>query len=100
MPAEISKEQVAHVAFLSRLAVTDEEINIYAGQLSKILEHVSDIEALDLEDVQPMAHPIPLENVYGEDVPEESLLPESFLSMAPHAEESMFYVPRIIGEAP
>jgi aspartyl-tRNA(Asn)/glutamyl-tRNA(Gln) amidotransferase subunit C len=100
MPAEISKEQVAHVAFLSRLAVTDQEIDMYAGQLSKILEHVSDIEALDLEDVAPMAHPIPLENVFGEDEPQESLPPESFLSMAPHAEDAMFYVPRIIGEAP
>ncbi|MFP5325978.1 MAG: Asp-tRNA(Asn)/Glu-tRNA(Gln) amidotransferase subunit GatC, partial [Acidimicrobiia bacterium] len=63
MPERISREQVAHVAHLARLALTDEEIDLFTGQLAAVLEHAEEAEALDTEGVPPTAHPLPLENV-------------------------------------
>jgi aspartyl-tRNA(Asn)/glutamyl-tRNA(Gln) amidotransferase subunit C len=100
MSGRISPADVAHVARLARLALTTEELERFAGQLGAVLDHAADIAALDLGEVPPTAHPLPLTNVFREDVPVPSLDREEVLAQAPAAEDGRFRVPRILGEAP
>ena len=69
----IDREQVLHVARLARLELADEEVDRMARELSGILDHVDNISALDLEDVEPTSHVVALENVFRADEPEPSL---------------------------
>ena len=100
MPERISREQVAHVAHLARLALTDEEIDLFTGQLAAVLEHAEDVEALDTEGVPPTAHPLPLKNVLRVDEARPGVDRKEVLAMAPSAEDDRFRVPRILGEEP
>ena len=94
----ISKEQVSHVARLARLAFTDEELDRFTEQLSKILDHAAQVSDLATEDVPPTAHPLPLHNIFRADVVEPGLSREKALSTAPEEEDGRFKVPRIIEE--
>ncbi|HWS31313.1 MAG TPA: Asp-tRNA(Asn)/Glu-tRNA(Gln) amidotransferase subunit GatC [Actinoplanes sp.] len=96
--AAISREEVAHLARLSRLAVTDEELDRFAGQLDVILQSVARVGEVAADDIPPTSHSVPLTNVYREDVPTESLTQDAALSGAPDAYESRFRVPRILDE--
>ena len=100
MADPITPADVQHVARLSRLALTDDEVGHLARELRGILGHVADIEALDLGDVEPTAHPLPLENVFRVDDVRPSLDRAEVLAQAPAAEDHRFRVPRILGEAP
>ena len=100
MSAALRREDVAHVAKLARLTLSDAELDRFTEQLGQILEHANDIAALKLNDVVPTAHPFGLINVVREDVIEPSLPREELLAMAPDAEDGRFAVPRIMGEAP
>ncbi|HTV11801.1 MAG TPA: Asp-tRNA(Asn)/Glu-tRNA(Gln) amidotransferase subunit GatC [Acidimicrobiales bacterium] len=100
MPKPISRADVAHVARLARLALTEEELERYTVQLASVLEHAADIEALDIADVPPTAHPLPLSNVMRDDVPGPSLDRDEVLSQAPEVESGRFRIPRILSEAP
>ncbi len=100
MAQRITTADVAHVARLARLAVTDEEMERFTGQLAAVLDHAADIEALDLGGVPPTAHPLPLANVLREDVARPGLPREEALAAAPAVEDDRFRVPRILGEAP
>ena len=100
MAEPISRADVAHVAKLARLELTDDELEMFTGQLAAVLDHAADIEALDTEGVPPTAHPLPIENVFRDDVAIPSLDRDEVLAMAPEAEEGRFRVPRILGEAP
>lgn len=96
----ITTEEVAHVAQLARLKLTDEELERFTGQLAAVLEHARDVEALDTEGVPPTAHPLPLRNVLREDRARDSLDRAEVLAAAPSVEADRFRVPRILGEAP
>jgi aspartyl-tRNA(Asn)/glutamyl-tRNA(Gln) amidotransferase subunit C len=98
--ALISREDVAHVARLARLDVTEDELDRFAEQLGAVLEHAADLAALDTVGVPATAHPYPLANVLRDDVVALSLDREEVLAMAPAAEDGRFRVPRILGEAP
>lgn len=100
MADPISPADVQHVAKLSRLALTDDEVEHLARELAGILGHAADIEALDLDDVPPTAHPLPFENVFRADDVRPSLDRAEVLAQAPAAEDHRFRVPRILGEAP
>ena len=100
MAQPISRDDAAHVARLARLDLTDDELERFTGQLGAVLEHAADIAALDIADVPPTAHPLPLVNVLREDVPVPSLDRDEVLAQAPAAEDGRFKVPRILGEAP
>jgi aspartyl-tRNA(Asn)/glutamyl-tRNA(Gln) amidotransferase subunit C len=89
----IDREQVLHVAKLARLKLTEEEVERMSGELSAILEHVDNINELDLEGVEPTAHVVPLENVLRADEPRPSLPRERALEGAPDADETGFRVP-------
>jgi aspartyl-tRNA(Asn)/glutamyl-tRNA(Gln) amidotransferase subunit C len=100
MPGRISPADVAHVATLARLDLTDEERERFAEQLGAVLDHAADVEALDTEGVPPTAHPLPLRNVLREDTRRPSLDRDEVLAQAPAAEQDRFRVPSILGEAP
>jgi aspartyl-tRNA(Asn)/glutamyl-tRNA(Gln) amidotransferase subunit C len=93
----ISVEIVTKVARLARLDLTAEEIDRTTAQLSGMLEHFADIDALQLDDVEPMAQPYPLDNVFRDDVIVAGLDRDEVLAAAPDAEDGRFRVPPIIG---
>ncbi|WP_020661883.1 Asp-tRNA(Asn)/Glu-tRNA(Gln) amidotransferase subunit GatC [Amycolatopsis benzoatilytica] len=94
----ISRDEVAHLAKLARLAVTDDELDVFAGQLDQILDSVAKVSQVAADDVPPTSHAVPLTNVFREDVVRPSLAQEEALAAAPAAEEGRFRVPRILGE--
>ena len=100
MSSRITTEDVAHVARLARLELTEDELEQFTGQLAKVLDHARDVESLDTAGVAPTAHPLPLSNVLREDVIETSLDRAEVLAAAPSVEADQFRVPRILGEAP
>ena len=98
MSERLSSEVVAHVAQLARLDLTDEELALYTGQLAAVLEHAADVEALELDDVPPTLHPLPLVNVLRDDDPRPGIDRDEVMAMAPDAEGGRFRVPRIMSE--
>jgi len=100
MSQPLSPEVVAHVAQLARLDLTDDELALYTSQLAAVLEHAADVEALELDDVPPTHHPLPIVNVLRDDDPRPGLDRDEVLAMAPDAEEGRFRVPRIMTENP
>ncbi|MGA7834158.1 MAG: Asp-tRNA(Asn)/Glu-tRNA(Gln) amidotransferase subunit GatC [Acidimicrobiales bacterium] len=100
MTAPLGRDDVAKVAKLARLRLSEAELDVFTAQLSQILEHANDIAALELADVVATAHPFGLINVVRDDVLVPCLPVEDVLAMAPDAEDGRFAVPRIMGEAP
>jgi len=100
MGSPLSREDVAHVARLARLDLTEDELVRFTDQLGAVLEHAADVASLDTEGVPPTAHPLDLVNVLREDRPVPSLDRDEVLAMAPAAEGGRFRVPKILGEAP
>ena len=97
MSERISAAVVEKVARLARLALTPEEIERTTAQLAGMLEHFADIDALQLDEVEPMAQPYPLENVFRDDLIAPGLDRDEVLAAAPAAEDGRFRVPPIIG---
>lgn len=95
----ITREEVAHLAKLARLALTPEELDHYAAQLDVILGAVARVSEVATADVPATSHPIPLQNVYREDVRGATLTAEAALSQAPAVEDERFRVPRILDES-
>lgn len=95
----ITAEDVANVASLARLTLTDDEVQTFTGQLQSILDHAADVEALDLAEVPPTSHPYPLFNVMRPDVVVDGVDRDEVLAQAPAAEDGMFRVPPVLGEA-
>jgi aspartyl-tRNA(Asn)/glutamyl-tRNA(Gln) amidotransferase subunit C len=91
----ISRDEVVHVARLARLALTEEELDRFAGQLDAILEAVGKVSELDLSGVEATLHPLALSNVWAEDEdePAPSLPVEDALANAPDREDDLFRVP-------
>jgi len=98
MSERLSSEVVARVAQLARLALSEEELSLYTGQLAAVIEHAADVEALELDDVPPTLHPLPLVNVLRDDEPRPGLDREEVLAMAPDPDGGRFRVPRIMSE--
>jgi aspartyl-tRNA(Asn)/glutamyl-tRNA(Gln) amidotransferase subunit C len=92
----ISRQDVEHVARLSRLALSEAEIERMREQLAAILAHIDTLRALDTEQVEPTSHAVPMENVMREDEPWSSLPQEAMLANAPDRSTDFFRVPRII----
>jgi aspartyl-tRNA(Asn)/glutamyl-tRNA(Gln) amidotransferase subunit C len=92
---EISRDQVLHVAKLARLALTEEEIERFGGQLSAILEAVGKVSELDLEGVPATSHPLDLVNMLAEDEPAPCLSRQEALANAPDTDGGFFAVPPV-----
>lgn len=96
--SKISREDVANLARLARIEMTDSELDHLATELSVILDAVARVQEVASKDVPPTSHPLPITNVFREDSNRDSLTPEEALSGAPAQEEQRFKVPRILGE--
>ena len=96
----ITRDDVAHVADLARLTLSDAELDRFTDQLAAVLEHARDVEALDTAGVPPTAHPLPLRNVLRDDEVRPSLDRDEVLAAAPAVEGGRFAVPPVLGEAP
>ncbi|MBM7805560.1 aspartyl-tRNA(Asn)/glutamyl-tRNA(Gln) amidotransferase subunit C [Geodermatophilus bullaregiensis] len=94
----LDRQDIAHLARLARLAVTDEELDRFAGQLGAVLDAVAQVQRADVDDVAPTTHAVPLTNVVRPDVTRPSLPRDVVLAGAPAAEDDRFRVPRILGE--
>lgn len=97
MPS-LTRDEVAHLARLARLELTDEELEHLGGQLDVILGAVARVGEVATEDVPPTSHPLPLANVMRPDEVRPGLTQEQALSGAPAAEDGRFRVPRILDE--
>ena len=93
----ISPAQVRHVARLSRLALSEDELARFGAQLESILGYVAKIDQVDVTGVEPMAHAADLKNVLREDVVERVLPTEEVLQNAPETDGPFFKVPKVIG---
>ncbi len=100
MSDRITRDEVIHVARLARLELSDDEIDEFTRQLGDILEHAADVEALDVGDIPPTAHPLPLRNVTRPDVLVDTIDRDELLAQAPAAEDGRFKVPPVLGEEP
>ena len=100
MAPRITSGEVAHVARLARLQLSEEELERFTQQLGAVLDHAKDVEALDLAGVPPTAHPLPIVNVLRPDHVTPCLDRDEVLAQAPDVEDDRFRVPRILGEAP
>ena len=96
--AAISRADVAHLAGLARISMTDAELDAMAGQLDAILHAVGRVQEVAAADIPPTSHAVPLTNVLRADERVPSLAPEDALAAAPEAEEQRFRVPRILDE--
>jgi aspartyl-tRNA(Asn)/glutamyl-tRNA(Gln) amidotransferase subunit C len=96
MPEEMVKIDVAYVAQLARMELSEAEQAAFAGQLGQILAYVAKLKELDVSGVEPMAHAMPLSNVFRADEPRPSIDREQVLRNAPETARDLFIVPRIV----
>jgi aspartyl-tRNA(Asn)/glutamyl-tRNA(Gln) amidotransferase subunit C len=95
---DLTRDEVAHLADLARIDLDDEELDRLAPQLTVILDSIASIRAAASDDVPATSHPLPLTNVFREDVAVPCLTAEESLSGAPAVEQQRFSVPRILGD--
>lgn len=96
--SQISRDEVAHLAKLARLALTDAELDGFAGQLDAILAHVSSIAAVDVTGVKPTGNPLTDVNVTRADQITPGLTQHQALAAAPKVVDNRFAVPQILGD--
>lgn len=94
----ITRDEVAHLARLSRLALPPEELDTLATQLDVIISAVAEVQRVAQGDIPPTSHALPLTNVFRPDEARPGLNPEEALDQAPAVEDDRFRVPRILGE--
>ncbi|WP_114855303.1 Asp-tRNA(Asn)/Glu-tRNA(Gln) amidotransferase subunit GatC [Brachybacterium sp. YJGR34] len=97
MPS-IGRDDVARLADLARIQLTDEEIDRFAGEFDSIMDAVASVSEVATEDVPATSHPIAMTNVFREDVVTTTLSQEQALAGAPEASGGRFAVPQILGE--
>lgn len=90
------KKQLKKMAHLARLNLTPQEEELYAKQLQSILDYFAKLQELDTSEVEPMAHVLPLSNIWREDEPKDSICQEDTFLNAPEVEDFAFKIPRIL----
>ena len=94
----ISRDEVANLARLARITMSDAELEHLAGEMDVILGAVARVQEVAGADVLPTSHPLAVNNVTREDLVLPSLTPAEALSGAPASDEGRFKVPQILGE--
>jgi aspartyl-tRNA(Asn)/glutamyl-tRNA(Gln) amidotransferase subunit C len=95
----IDRETVEHVAKLARLGLTEEEVDVFASQLSVILENIAKLQDVDVTGVSPTAHASRLSNIMRPDIPEPSYPPEVLLANAPEQQDNCLKVRAVLEES-
>ncbi len=98
MAHQLSESEVRHVAKLSRLELSDEQISHFTTQLAAVLDHISKLNELDVEGVEPMAHALDTANVTRPDDPAPCLPVDAVLANAPEQSPPFFQVPKVLGD--
>ena len=98
MDKRIDAQLVRHIGKLSRIELTEEEVQTFSGQLEAILEYFGKLRELDTSAVEPMAHAVEIHNVLADDAPRQGLTPEQALANAPQRDGDYFRVPKVIEE--
>ena len=98
MPQKIDGDAVRHIGKLSRIELTDEEVQTFPAQLTDVLQYFDKLQELDTENVTPMVHPIELNNILAPDTLQASLTPDEALKNAPQREGDFFKVTKVLGE--
>ena len=98
MAGNIDEAAVRHISHLARLNPTDEEVQLFSGQLSAILEYMDQLNEVDTTGVPPTAHALPVHNVFREDEPGVTLDPDQALSNAPQRDGDVFAVPKVLDQ--
>lgn len=93
---ELSREEVRRIAELAKLSLSDEEVDLYAGQLSSILGYFRKLQEIDTSHIAPTASVLPLNNVFRQDIPEPALPPEQVIANAVSARDNQFLVSNIL----
>ena len=93
---QVTRDDVAHVAMLAHLDLSEEEILRLQRELNRILEHFEELQELDTDSVEPMSHAVPMVNVFREDGVKDSLPIEAVIQNAPDGADGFFRVPRIV----
>lgn len=96
--AQISRDDVAHLARLAHIEMSETELETMAGELAVIVDSIASISQVAGDDVPATSHPLPLSNVFREDIVGETLTQEQALSGAPDEEDGRFKVPAILDE--
>ena len=94
----LTRDDVVHLAQLSRLDLTEAELDTYVGQLEVILESVATVSEVAAADIEPTSHAVPLTNVFRDDEPRPGLTQQQALDQAPAAQDGRFRVPQILGD--
>lgn len=98
MADQLTETEVRHVAKLARLKVSDQEVKTFTVQLGAILEYVAQLQQLDTTDVEPLAHALPVRNVFRDDEIQPSLSNDQALANAPQRDGEFFSVPKVLGD--
>lgn len=98
MTTKIDEAQVRRVALLGRLELSDEEVTQFSGQLSDIVAYIEKLNELDTDNVEPLAHCLPVHNVLREDIPGQSLTNDQALANAPERADEYFKMPKVLGD--
>ena len=96
MSEKLTREDVAKVAHLARLKLSEKELDTFTSQLGQVLQYVDVLNEVDTENVEPMAHAIETHNVFRDDVPQPSLPREAALQNAPLSDGKYYLVPQIL----
>ncbi len=99
MSQNIDRQQVEKVAHLSRLDLTEQELELFSGQLSAIVEYIQKLNELNTDGVEPLAHCLPIHNVFRQDTVRPSLNVEKALENAPDRVDDFFKVPQILEDS-
>jgi aspartyl-tRNA(Asn)/glutamyl-tRNA(Gln) amidotransferase subunit C len=92
----LSREEVLKVALLGRLKLSDAELEKFTTQLNQIVGYVEQLQQLDTEEVEPMAHPLPINNVFRADEMKESIGADKALANAPKRDADFYLVPPVL----
>jgi aspartyl-tRNA(Asn)/glutamyl-tRNA(Gln) amidotransferase subunit C len=98
MAHRIDESEVRHISHLARLKPNEAEAQLFAEQLSAILTYVDQLSEVDTEKVPPTAHPLPVSNVFRDDVAHQPLTTDQALSNAPQRDGSFFAVPKVLDQ--
>ncbi len=99
MTTTIDPALVRHIGKLSRIELSDAQVDAFAHQLASILVYFDKLRELDTSGIEPMVHPVELTNVLADDVPHRSLTADEALANAPQRDGDFFKVPKVIGES-
>ncbi len=92
----INKETVQYVAYLARIELKEKELDVLSGQLKDILDFIDKLKEIDITNIAPTSHILPINNILREDVPKSSLPVEKALANSPEQEGNFFVVPKVI----